>query len=101
MTSPVHIVADLAGLIALRDQIQTLRRELEDSVHVEVVTEPSLTGDADVSHAIERFVSGWRDGRQRIDEQLDRCHHLVDLAIETYQQADQALIDAVQSPESP
>ncbi|HET8680358.1 MAG TPA: hypothetical protein VFM54_00560 [Micromonosporaceae bacterium] len=91
---PVHIVVDITGLLVLRDRLGELRTDLDEVSHVDVWSDQWSVGDAGVSDAIEKFVSGWRDGRARIDEKLDRCLKLLDLAVSTYREANRTLVEA-------
>ncbi|GAB3127759.1 hypothetical protein GCM10027160_52740 [Streptomyces calidiresistens] len=45
-------------------------------------------GDSSVRKALEDFVSNWRDGRQRIDDQLTALKEIADMVVEEFSALD-------------
>ncbi len=91
---PVHLVVDLAGLDALRGHLLDLRAELAAAAAVTVQGDVGQCGDGAVADAVDGFVAGWRDGRERIGEKIDRLAVLLQTAIETYRGAEAGLTAA-------
>ena len=93
-SGPVHLVVDVDGLDALRHLILGLRSEIGACAASAGLPDASQAGDGDVAHAIEQFVANWRDGRDRIEQKLDRVGALLDVAVETYRNVETALGNA-------
>jgi len=96
-TNPVHFIVDIDRLSAARDQVSQLRADLKAATEISVWEELGNTGDSRVPQAVERFLHGWRDGRDRIDEKLGDVHALLTFAIDTYIKAD-ATIESATRP---
>jgi hypothetical protein len=90
---PVHVIADIESLDLVRVQLGRLRDDLADAA-VRVDPDPTSTGGTDVARAVNQFVDGWRDGRERIDEKLGMNHQLLTYAIDSYVQVETLLGNA-------
>ena len=88
---PVRFHVDLDALGELRANIRRLRDELADLGRSGIDATPGELGGVDVAGAVERFISGWADGRQQIEDNLYACELLIEHAVEEYTRAEASL----------
>lgn len=93
--SPVSIHVDVDELSRLHTEIQGLRDDLVQLSGHQVDADPVPMGGHDVADAIQHFVDNWRDGRQRITDNLGKCVDLVGAALAAYQQEEAVLGNAI------
>jgi predicted NBD/HSP70 family sugar kinase len=91
---PIHLVVDVDGLDALRHLVVGLRAELRSHAANTGLPDATQAGNGEVAHAIEQFVANWRDGRERIEQKLERVAALLEVAVETYRDVDVSLGNA-------
>ena len=92
---PVAIHVDLDALIALQADLETIRGELAAMDCGAVTGGAGVLGGVDVADAVDGFVDGWREGRERITEELTQCVSGLGDAISAYEQSEAALRSAV------
>lgn len=88
---PVDVFVDLDALISLQADLQAVRAGLDAFGAAAACSDPRTVGSAAVAHAVDAFVDGWRDGRQRITDELSQCIAGLADAIAAYQHGEAAL----------
>ena len=96
--TPVDVFVDLDALIGLQSDLAAVRAGLEAMRNGVPGADPGALGSAEVAHAVTDFVAGWRDGRERILDELNQCVSGLADAIAAYQQTEAALRTAVAGP---
>lgn len=89
------LVVDLDGLSALAGALGRIGDRL-DGARSELRGAADEMGDEQVSDALERFESRWRDGRKDIAENAEALTAMLTESVATYRRADSELSSAVQ-----
>ncbi|HEX8629948.1 MAG TPA: hypothetical protein VF755_17460 [Catenuloplanes sp.] len=87
----VDLHVDLEALTNLRAELDAVRAELAAVGGGGLRADAAVLGDARVAAAVDEFVAGWRDGRERIQAELTQCVVGLTDAITAYQQSEAAL----------
>lgn len=86
-----EISVDLPALTQVHRTINTIRHDLRNFDHDYVQSHGEAMGHRRVIAAFDDFVYGWKDGRQRIDEQLEVAGAKIEAAVEAYTEAEDTI----------
>lgn len=96
MAGAIDIVVDLDALQQLANRLSYIRSSLEN-----YSSDLSAYGDAlgsdQVKGELDSFVSGWKDGRKKIEDNVGKLLGKVQGVAQTYQQQEDALAKQAQA----
>ncbi len=92
----VTLYVDLEALQQLADQLSQIHQALAD-VNQDLTAYGPALGSKRVASQLDDFVSGWKDGRKKIESNLNTLLGKVQGVAQTYQQQEGALAKAAQS----
>ncbi|MEW6471966.1 MAG: hypothetical protein AB1679_06825 [Actinomycetota bacterium] len=91
-----ELYCDLDAMEELARQLDTIGAALDD-VDDKVDMYDARLGSPRIEEAVDRFVSGWRDGRKEIRNSVEACAANVRKAAETYRIVEGKLVAATGS----
>jgi uncharacterized protein YukE len=90
MTGPIKITVDLDALQQLASRLAHIHDAFAN-VKDDVSAYGSSLGSARVQHELDSFVSGWKDGRKKVEDNIGKLLDKVRGVAQTYQEQEDAL----------
>jgi hypothetical protein len=90
MAGPIDIYVDLDALQHLAARMTLIHDSLANAKD-DVSAYGAGTGSPKVQHQVEEFVSGWKDGRKKIEDNVGKLLDKVKGVAQTYLEQEQAL----------
>ena len=84
---------DVDALKAMSGHLDEIKASLKDAAG-DVNRYDRRLGSSRIEDALDEFVEGWRDGRQKILEGIDGLHDRIRMAIDAYLKQEDALAKA-------
>ena len=95
MADPVEIFVDLQALQELANKLAQIKDALSNTDDDLKSYGPAL-GSGKVKDSLDSFVDGWKDGRKKIDDNIDKLVGKVKGAAQTYTDQEASLVKSSQ-----
>ena len=90
MADAIDILVDLDALQQLANRLGLISDALKNTQRDLKAYGPAL-GSRPVAHALDEFVDGWKDGRKKIEDNVDKLLDKVKGIAHTYQEQEEAV----------
>jgi hypothetical protein len=96
MADATYLVVDLDALQELGNRL-ALIHDCLTHYNDDVQAYGAAIGSARVQHQLDSFVSGWKDGRKKINDNVTNLRGKVEGVAQTYLEQEQAIVKQSQS----